>query len=151
MIQIHATAVSINNHAVLIRGESGSGKSDLALRLIDQGAMLVADDRCDLDVSENQIIATAPKALVGMLEVRGLGIIQTPVERFAPVSLIVDLIQTGSIERLPEQAVCNDYGPTVAYITLYAFEASATAKVRLSLAIALENKTGKTRKDFLSP
>ncbi len=137
MIQIHATAICIDNHAVLLRGEPGCGKSDLALRLIDQGARLVADDRCDLDIRANQIIVSAPEALAGLLEVRGLGIIKIPAESFAPVALVVDLIGTGSISRMPEETLCNDFGPAIPYITLLAFEASCTSKIRMSLAIAL--------------
>ena len=73
--QVHATCLSIDDVGLLIRGPSGIGKSDLALRLIDKGARLVADDRVGLLVSDNHVIARAPATLAGLLEVRGLGML----------------------------------------------------------------------------
>jgi ABC-type phosphate transport system ATPase subunit len=88
---IHASAVSIGGQGVLFVGPSGSGKSDLALRLIDRGAVLIADDvvaiRCDGDV----LVAHAPEAIRGKLEVRGLGIIVFPSANDVPIALIANL------------------------------------------------------------
>lgn len=139
-MQVHGTAVSIeaqgNFNGILIRGEAGSGKSDLALRLMDQGALLIADDRCDLDIRDDQVIVSAPDTISGLLEVRGLGIVKIGAEPCLPINLIVDLVNPEDIERMPEKLTCDDYGPAIAYIRLHAFEPSAPAKIRLALGIA---------------
>ena len=71
---LHATAISINGQAVLLIGPPGSGKSDLALRLIDRGALLIADDQVALTEVDGVLHASAPAATAGLIEVRGLGI-----------------------------------------------------------------------------
>ena len=91
--QVHATCVSLYGAGLIIRGPSGAGKSDLALRLIDRGARLVADDRVDLLVSDNGVIARAPETLAGLLEVRGLGILRVPV-------LVHNVIRAVAAERV---------------------------------------------------
>ncbi len=73
-VQVHASAVTIGDSGVLLRGPSGSGKSDLALRLIDGGARLVADDRVDIYQTRDGLMMAPPESLAGLLEVRGLGI-----------------------------------------------------------------------------
>ena len=72
--QVHGTCIAIDGAGVLLRGPSGCGKSDLALRLIDGGAVLVADDRVSLEARAGDLVASAPDALAGLLEVRGVGI-----------------------------------------------------------------------------
>ena len=72
-MMVHATCVAIGDRAVLLCGPSGSGKSDLALRLIDGGAQLVADDQVVLRAEGGRIVARAPEALAGRMEVRGIG------------------------------------------------------------------------------
>src|SRR3546814_14236208 len=74
MQTVHATTVALDGTGVLLRGPAGSGKSDLALRLIDQGARLVADDRTALALEGGRIIARAPETIAGRTEVRGLEI-----------------------------------------------------------------------------
>ena len=131
--QIHATAVEIDGAGVIIRGPAGSGKSDLALRLIDNGAMLVADDRTDLEVEDGRLFASAPETLAGLLEVRGLGIVElTPIARTA-VTLVVDLVPSDRIERLPASAKAEILGITLPSIRLAPFETSAAIKLRLAL------------------
>ena len=77
MINIHGTLISVDGKGVLLKGESGSGKSDLALRFIkNEKAKLVADDRVDIDISDNRVIGKAPLILKGKLEVRNIGIIE---------------------------------------------------------------------------
>jgi len=137
--QIHATAIAIDAHAILIRGPSGCGKSDLALRMIDQGATLIADDRCDLDIRPDQVIVSSPDSIAGMIEIRGLGIIKTGAGQCAPVALIVDLVDSSDkvdIDRMPENSACNEYGPSIPIIRLASFEASTPAKIRMALAVA---------------
>lgn len=93
---VHATTVSINGQGVLILGPSGAGKSALALQLIALGAVLVADDQTRLTCQRGKVIADAPPAIAGMIEARGLGIINLPHEGPTPVSLVVDM---GQVER----------------------------------------------------
>src|ERR1700753_229338 len=100
-MNIHATCVVYRRIGILLSGKSGSGKSDLALRLIAQGAKLVADDRTDLAVKNGALIATAPKTIAGLLEIRGVGIVETPHAAGARIALVVDL--SGKVERLPER------------------------------------------------
>ena len=88
-MQVHATCVSLDDMGLLIRGPSGIGKSDLALRLIDTGARLVADDRVDLMISNNDAVARAPETLAG-LEVRGLGVLRFPFFDATIIHLVVD-------------------------------------------------------------
>lgn len=132
MTQVHATCVEVEGLGVLLRGDSGSGKSDLALRLIDGGARLVADDRTDLAAEGGRLIASCPAALAGRLEVRGLGIGPVPTVASAPVGLVVDLVAAEAVERLPEPDHCSIEGIAVHRLALAPFEASAPAKVRLA-------------------
>jgi serine kinase of HPr protein (carbohydrate metabolism regulator) len=133
---VHATAVAIDtaagHRAVLIRGPSGSGKSDLGLRLIDAGARLVADDQSELSRREDLLIVRSPPAIAGMIEVRGIGIVRLePVE--APLALVVDLLPSESVERLPSRATERVLGIDVPRLAVAPFEASAAAKVALAL------------------
>lgn len=133
MRQIHATSVAIDGMAVLLRGPSGSGKSDLALRLIQTGAVLVADDRCDLSVVRGRLFVSAPPAIRGLLEVRGLGIVTMRHRAKAPVTLVVDLVKPNAVERLPSARRCRLATVTLPLLRLAPFEASAVAKVTLAV------------------
>ncbi|MHA1536435.1 MAG: HPr kinase/phosphorylase [Alphaproteobacteria bacterium] len=130
---IHGTCVSVDGAGVLLCGPSGSGKSDLALRLIDAGALLVADDLTRLIRTAEGLAALAPGRLAGRIEVRGLGIAAVPHIARARLALIVDLVGSEAIERLPEGLERRHLGIPVPLIRLDAFEASAAAKVRLAL------------------
>ena len=131
---VHATCVAIDGRGVLLRGASGAGKSDLALRLIDRGAVLVADDRVCLAVRGGAVHASPPPALEGMLEVRGLGIVRLPFLEEAPVALLADLAPVAGIARLPEPARATLLGRPVACVPLDPAAASAAARIRLALA-----------------
>ena len=98
-INIHASCVAIGKAGVLLLGKSGAGKSDLALRLIDQGAVLVADDRTLVWVEKDALHARAPSTIKGLLEIRGLGIVTMPVRAKARIALVVRLGPEGA--RLP--------------------------------------------------
>ena len=91
MTNLHGSAVALGSRGVLILGGSGSGKSSLALALIGRGAVLVADDRVVLVRRGDALVASAPPALAGMLEARGLGILSFPCVPETVVTLAVDL------------------------------------------------------------
>jgi len=130
---VHATCVAIDQAGVLLRGPSGCGKSDLALRMIDGGAALVADDQVSLDTENGRPVARAPATLAGLLEVRGIGIVPFPALESAAIVLVVDLAPAEAVERAPEADFCDLCGVTIPRLTLNAFEPSAPAKVRVGL------------------
>jgi HPr kinase/phosphorylase len=136
MIQVHASCVAVDGTGVLLRGPSGSGKSDLALRLIDTGAGLIADDRTDLQVRDGIVWATAPTEIAGLIEVRGIGVLRLDAVVGIGVGLVIDLIDTGRVDRHPDAETCDLEGIAVPVLALSPFEASAPAKVRLAAAAA---------------
>jgi serine kinase of HPr protein (carbohydrate metabolism regulator) len=132
-ILVHATAIAIDGRAVLLRGPSGAGKSDLALRLIDAGARLVADDQVELRRAGGRVLVRAPAAIAGLMEVRGVGILQLEPLREAALAMCVDLVPSTEVERLPEIRCEDVLGLAVPSIALSPFEASAAAKLRFAL------------------
>jgi serine kinase of HPr protein (carbohydrate metabolism regulator) len=130
---IHATCVAIGGRAVLLAGEAGRGKSDLALRLIDRGARLVSDDYTELRPAERRLVARAPSRIAGKMELRGVGILTLEPLAEAPVCLFVDL--DADPERLPEAASRAVAGFDVPAIALAALEASAPIKVEQALLL----------------
>jgi HPr kinase/phosphorylase len=133
MTCLYGTSVAIGGAGVLLQGPSGSGKSDLALRLIDEGASLVSDDQTDVRRSGNDLAMRAPAALAGLIEARGLGIMRVPHVDEAPLRLIVELSAGAEIQRLPEQRVRTIDGVAVPVIALDPAAASAPAKLRLAM------------------
>lgn len=138
---IHATAVSVamptlGSWVVLLRGLPGSGKSDLALRLLDRGATLVSDDQVVLRPVGGRLQASPPAAIAGKLEVRGLGIVELPYQEGVPVALIADLRPAAEIERLPEPAEESLAGIVLRRIDIDPQEISAPEKLRLALHAA---------------
>ena len=103
MEKMHASVIAIGKTAVLLRGPSGAGKSDLALRLISAGAHLVSDDYVELQELGGKIWAHAPQTIAGMIEVRGLGLINMPYISGVRVGLACDLTPKDTIERLPDE------------------------------------------------
>ena len=133
MIRVHGTSVALGGDGILLRGPSGSGKSDLALRLIDEGGRLVADDQTELRLSGDDVSMAAPATIAGRMEVRGIGILHVPAVAAAPLRLVVDLVPSAAIERLPEPRVCDYLDRRFPLIQLAPFEASAPAKLRFAL------------------
>ena len=136
-VNIHASCVAIGRRGVLLLGKSGAGKSDLALRLIDGGAVLVADDRTLLWVEKGALHACAPASIQGLLEIRGLGIVACPSRANVRIALAVRLGQEGP--RLPKPRFWRP--PTslklqtpVPEILLDARFSSTPAKIRAALA-----------------
>lgn len=129
---LHATTVAIGGRSVLLCGASGTGKSDLALRLIDRGAILVSDDYTLLKRIDGRLIATSPATITGRMEVRGIGIVDLPHVTDSPVALIVDLFD--AVERMPlDSMVRTIAGVEVPVVRIIPHEASAAIKVELAL------------------
>ncbi len=128
---VHATAVAIRGNAVLLVGPPSSGKSDLALRLIDRGAVLIADDRVVLTRAGDDLIAAPPATITGLIEVRGVGLIAVPHVGGVRVALVVDL--AAPPDRLPEAMMYTIEDVPIPVIALAAFEASAPLKVERAL------------------
>jgi HPr kinase/phosphorylase len=99
---IHGTAVLYRGDGVLIRGDSGSGKSSLALALIERGGKLIADDRIMLSAVNGRLIATPPGSIGGQIELRGHGLVTVPHERGCVIRLIADIVGEEGLERMPE-------------------------------------------------
>ncbi|MGN6271436.1 MAG: HPr kinase/phosphorylase [Sphingomonas sp.] len=130
---LHASCVAIDGRAVLIEGRSGSGKSDLALRLIDRGAKLVSDDYTVLVRDRDRVLAQPPATIAGRIEVRGIGIVEMPHVERVPAALVVCLAE--QVERLPETNESRTIaGIAVPMIALNGHEASAPIKIGLALA-----------------
>lgn len=131
---IHATTVAIENKGILIVGKSGAGKSDLALRLImNKNAILVADDRTDIDIIDKKIICSCPKQIQGKLEVRGVGLIDFPFLPSAELRLVVKLVSDYTeIERLPMPEYEDILGVKIPLIKIHPFSSSAVEKIVLS-------------------
>ena len=136
MTLIHATCVALAGTGVLLRGSPGNGKSDLALRLVDGGAVLVADDQVSLTARDGRLFAAPPQAIAGKIEVRGIGIVTVPHAAEAPVALAVDLVAPGAVERMPTPSHCSYLGIDLPLVALAPFEASTPAKVRLAVGAA---------------
>jgi HPr kinase/phosphorylase len=140
---IHASCVALGGKGVLLLGASGAGKSDLALRLIDGGARLVADDRCEIFMRAGKLCARAPQSIAGLIEMRGLGIIALPHAKSVVVAMAVRL--GASPTRLPEPMFyLPPPGVTavrpVPLIMVKAASASAPARIRAALAAFSQNR-----------
>jgi serine kinase of HPr protein (carbohydrate metabolism regulator) len=130
---MHASTVAIGGRAVLIEGVSGSGKSDLALRLIDRGATLVSDDYTLIKRLADGLAAAAAPNIAGRIEVRGVGIVEMPHCEDIPIALMVSL--SAPPERMPEPGrVRSIMGFELPNMMLAGLEASAPIKVELALA-----------------
>ncbi len=129
---LHATTVAKQGRAVIIAGRSGSGKSDLALRLFDRGFVLVSDDQTMVRKADGRLIASAPPTIKGKLEVRGIGIVEVDAVDDVPVCLFVELSE--AVERMPESGIERMLlGIAVPLVGVEAMSASAAAKVDLAL------------------
>lgn len=142
--RVHATAIAIDGRAVLIRGASGSGKSDLALRCLAHPASplsltparLVADDQVVLKREGMSLVASAPPALFGKIEVRGLGILDIGAVRDANVVLVAVLDSGETMERYPDPwPVTTLLGLAVPSLSISAYEASAALKLLAALTM----------------
>ena len=129
---VHASTVALDGRAVLISGPSGSGKSDLTLRLLDRGFTLVSDDQTIVRKDDDRLLASAPPNIAGKLEIRGIGIVDMKTTTDVPVGLIVEL--TSDIQRLPDDSRERPIlGVPLPLISIDAMTASAPSKVALAL------------------
>ena len=146
---IHATLVILQNKGILLKGKSGSGKSDLALRLIEnKNAELVADDAVELICENNRLIGKAPQNLRGLLEVRGVGIVCYPYAEKAAIDMVVNLqSERENIERMPIMAKDVILGLEINKIDLYAEENSAPDKIMAALRKFEQNTADRKRED----
>lgn len=139
MTLIHATGIYIDGRGVLLRGPSGSGKSDLALRMMARGADLIGDDYISLCRAENgEVLMAAAENIAGRIEVRNVGILTVPFRRAAALDLVLDLQPAGGIQnlaRLPDGRAVTLEGVDIPCLEFYAFEASAPEKMRAALKI----------------
>lgn len=138
-LRIDGVAVAIDGQAVLLRGPSGSGRSDLALRLIDESAKLISDEQVELRRDAGRLLvgmpAVMPPALKGVIEVRGLGLIGVPhVDEFVPLAWVIDMARAVDIERMPKAETAEYLGVWVPCLKLDPFTVSATAKLRLAVS-----------------
>ena len=137
---LHASTVAMDGRAVLITGQSGSGKSDLALRLVDRGFTLVSDDRTIVRREGDHLLASAPPHIAGKLEIRGIGIIEMEATNDVPVAVLVEL--ASDMQRMPDDSRERPIlGVALPIVTIDAMTASAAAKVvfaldRLGLPVA---------------
>ncbi|KQN93523.1 hypothetical protein ASE95_00790 [Sphingomonas sp. Leaf231] len=131
-VTIHATCVAIGACGVLLTGPSGAGKSDLAMRLIDRGAVLVSDDYTVLTRDGGMLIAAAPSTIAGRMEVRGIGIVARPARATVQVALAVVL--SSEDERMPEPHDVMLHGIAVPQVVIDPRWPSAPIKVEWALA-----------------
>ena len=138
---LHATCLEVEGAGVILFGASGSGKSDLALRLLDHGgscdqgpagAVLVGDDRVVVEAVGGRLRASSPPQIIGRLEVRGVGIVVVPYTERTELRFAVRLDSTAPVQRIPDFArqTIEIAGIAIPELHLNPFEASAPAKVR---------------------
>ena len=149
MATIHGTCVLLSEIGVLLRGPAGAGKSDVALRLIDGGARLVADDRVEVHMRGDRVVARAPGTIAGLLEVRGVGILPVPSVEEAEIGLVVDLVAAEDVERLPEPEMAFLLEASVPRLSLAPFHASTPAKLRLAVAAVRAGTLGSVPEGLL--
>jgi serine kinase of HPr protein (carbohydrate metabolism regulator) len=143
-IFLHGTCISVGGAGVLILGEPGSGKSALALRLIDEpgygisGTLLrselVADDQVIVSRDQDRLMASAPAALRGKLEIRGLGIVTLATLPSVALALVVKLHEHSAIERLPDPAIFDILGMTLPLVEIDGKTPSAPARLRAAVS-----------------
>jgi HPr kinase/phosphorylase len=130
---VHATTVDIAGLGVLILGASGAGKSDFALRLAGEGALLVADDQTIVEVRGGELWASAPTTIGGLIEARAIGIVPAAIKGATRLALAVQ--PEARPERMPERSAWSlpGHGMEIPLLKLNLFEASAPAKLRFAL------------------
>lgn len=142
-IVLHGTAVQLQSthhepSAVLLRGMSGAGKSDLACRLVAAGGILICDDQVALERRQDKVFADCVDSIRGLMELRGVGLLTYPVANATRLRLVVDLVKKEEVPRLPEWGEFDILGVPVLRIKLCAFEISAALKVAKAMEVVHE-------------
>ena len=137
MTNIQATAIHIDHHGILLTGAPASGKSDLALRMINDGAELIADGETSLVVQGYTLMATAPAITAGQLHIHGIGSIRMPFENSAPIRCCVHLSASWHVQKNPQWRTENFLGVNIPIIELNAFEASTPIKIKTALKMII--------------
>lgn len=132
-VRLHASCVALDGRGVVLLGPSGSGKSDLAIRLIDLGGQLVADDQLLVERRNGRVFGRAEASLAGLVEARGIGLLRLAFCPCSPIDLVVELDRAERIPRWPERAAYPLLGLEVACLRLDPRAASAPAVIRLAL------------------
>jgi serine kinase of HPr protein (carbohydrate metabolism regulator) len=140
VVHLHASCVAIGSSGVLLMGESGTGKSDMALRLIDRGAILVADDRVEITRKGKSVVVNAPKSIEGLLEIHGVGIFKMKSRKNTPLRFVALLASHEWIERLPYPEPYSCLGMEIPQMRLCPFELSSVIKVEMAVG-ALQDGT----------
>ncbi len=159
---LYGTALQFNLHpshticqpaALLLRGPSRSGKSDLALRCLELGLVkLISDDQVISRRQQNQILISAPPQIAGLLEVRGVGIVKYPYHPDpVPLVLVIDLLPLAQLERLPTPTTVDIMGCPIAAAQIHAFEHSAPQKIHLILQALRAHKHDQQDYFLVSP
>ncbi len=139
---IHGTAIAVGGRAALLRGPSGSGKSDLALRCLfcsrevlhGSDVKLVSDDYVMLSRSQDRLFISAPETIRGQIEVRGLGLYSVACCESAELVLVADLVGPEDVERLPDPIPKTQFfGIALPIVKIAPFEASAVQKLMMAL------------------
>ena len=139
---INGTALAVGNSAVLLRGPSGSGKSDLALRCLfmppatikGEAVRLISDDYILLSRLNDRVVASAPQTIRGQIEVRGLGLYSMPTLDSVDLVLVADLVQRDEVERMPDPLPYEEFlGLAVPVVKMAPFEASAAHKLMMAV------------------
>lgn len=136
---LYATSISIEDNGIMIIGSSGSGKSDLALRLIDSGGTLISDDRTVCERKDNKIFLFTLKEIKGLIEVRGVGIIKVPYVENVQLKLLVSLTEE-KLDRLPRIKNKKIFNISIPQIKISAKDISAVAKIKLKLFEDVQKK-----------
>lgn len=130
---VHGSAVDLNGQGILILGNSGAGKSSLALELIDRGAILISDDQTQLIPDKAEVTLSPPLQIQGKMEVRGIGIVTFPYHKVSPLKLCVELTQNNLVERLPEEESVMYYDKVFPCVRLSSGDPLKALKVELKL------------------
>ena len=130
--RVHSSAIVLEDNGVLIVGDSGSGKSDLALRLIDSGATLISDDITICEKKNDIIYLSAPAETKGLLEVREVGIITVPFVEKIILKMIVKL-EEGDLQRMPCKNTQKILGQKIPTLIINGRNSSSVAKVKVKL------------------
>jgi serine kinase of HPr protein (carbohydrate metabolism regulator) len=136
-VRLHASCVQLDGRGIVLLGASGAGKSDLALRLIDAGAILVADDQLLVENGAAGPVGRPADALAGLLEVRGVGILRLTYCRISPLGLVVELDSSKPVTRMPMPATYDLLGTELRLLHLDPRSPSAVAKLRIAMTAEL--------------